>query len=80
MLNPFLAGCGRLPVSSSMIDSNCALVKNRYSSEVYRDTLMAVYNSVLSGEPVQSIDKTKLLNEFFRFDNFSLLKWGRHDT
>jgi hypothetical protein len=79
-LNPFLASCGRLPVSGSMIDSNCALVKDRYSSEIYRDRLMAVYTSVLSGDPVQSIDKTKLLNEFFRFDNFSLLKWGRHDT
>ena len=79
-LNPFLASCGQLPVSGSMIDSNCALVKNRYSSKVYRDRLMAVYHSVLAGEPVQSIDKTKLLNEFFRFDNFSLLKWGRHDT
>lgn len=79
-LNPFLSTCGRLSIPGSVIDSNGALVKKRYCRKVYRDTLMALYNAVLAHEPVHSIDKTKLLNEFFRFDHFSLLKWGRHDT
>ncbi len=79
-LNHFLADCGRVPTSGSIINKNHKLVKSRYSSEVYRSTLMSLYASVLACEPVQSIDKEKLLNEFFKFDNFSLLKWGRHDT
>ena len=79
-LNPFLADCGRSSVEASVTASNCALVKDRYSAGVYRETLMAAYGAVLSRNPIQSIDKTKLLSEFFRFDSFSLLKWGRHDT
>ncbi len=79
-LNPFLGNCGRVPASGPLIDENRERVTNNYSRNAYRRTLSALYKKVLSHEPVHAIDKPALLNEFFNFNNFSLLKWGRHDS
>ena len=79
-LNPFLAGCGRPPASGTLIAENRRRVTERYSRAVYRKTLVTLYETVAAHDPVHAIDKRILLDEFFNFSNFSLLKWGRHDT
>ncbi|MCP3954583.1 MAG: glycosyltransferase family 4 protein [Desulfobacterales bacterium] len=79
-LNPFLADCGRVPTSGTPIDANRELVTRHYSSPAYRHTLTALYKKVIANDPVHAIDKQSLLEEFFDLKNFSLLKWGPHDS
>ena len=79
-LNPFLVDCGHVPPTRTLIAENRILVARNYSRAAYRRTLSALYERIRSYEPVHAIDKQALLNEFFNFNNFSLLKWGRHDS
>ncbi len=79
-LNPFLVNCGRVPPARTLIAANRELVTNNYSRAAYRRTLNALYKKILAYEPEHAIDKQALLDEFFNFDHFSLLKWGRHDS
>ncbi len=79
-LNPFLDDCGRVPASGSPLDENRERVISNYSRAAYRRTLSALYEKIRSHKPVHAIDKPALLNEFFNFNNFSLLKWGQHDS
>jgi len=78
--NPFLVDCGRVPAARTLIAENRALVTSKYSQEAYRHTLSTLYERILAHEPVHAIDKPALLNNFFNFNNFSLLKWGQHDS
>lgn len=79
-LNPFLADCGQVPSSGTLIGKNRERVASRYSLAGYRRTLTALYKKVVSYDPVQAIDKQVLLYEFFDLNAFSLLKWGQYDS
>ncbi len=79
-LNPFVAECGHFPDSLETIEKNRHLVQKEYSKKAYQKTLLAVYQAVLARKPVHAIDKCRLLDEFFRLDTFTLLKWGSYDS
>lgn len=79
-LNPFLADCGRATCTNEQTKHNRKLVLKHYSQAAYRRTLEKLYALINTVEPVQAIDKELLLDNFFNFNNFSLLKWGLHDS
>jgi len=79
-LNPFLADCGQAPTTSGWIADNRRRVLDRYSQATYRESLTELYSTIAATEPVHAIDKRMLLDKFLDLHNFSLLKWGRHDT
>jgi len=79
-LNPFLADGGCPTFTNEQVDNNRELVLKHYSQAAYRRTLERLYDRINTTAPVQAIDKALLLDQFFNFNNFSLLKWGLHDS
>jgi len=79
-LNPFLADCGQAALTNEQTEHNRKLVRKHYSQATYRSTLEELYARVSTTDPVQAINKVLLLDNFFNFNNFSLLKWGLHDS
>jgi len=79
-LNPFLADGGCPTFTNVQVDNNRELVLKHYSQAAYRRTLEKLYARISTTDPVQAIDKALLLDQFFNFNNFSLLKWGLHDS
>jgi len=79
-LNPFLADRGRSTFANEQVANNRKLVLKHYSQTAYRRTLEKVYARICGSDPVQAIHKDLLLEKFFNLNNFSLLKWGLHDS
>jgi hypothetical protein len=75
-LNPPLARIGSTPNAKDIIKSNRNAVLRNYSLTSYRHHLLRTYKQAAAAAVRQRIDKTKLLNEFFVLNKFSLLKWG----
>jgi len=79
-LNPFLADCGRATFTREQTDNNRGRVLKHYSQAAYRRTLGNLYAHISTTDPVQTINKDLLLENFFNLNDFSLLKWGLHDS
>jgi hypothetical protein len=74
-INLFLNHPGEVSQKNRLIDENKQAILKHYNEESYRKRLMEIYETV-SHQPVhQQIDKTVLLDEFLKLDDFSLLKW-----
>lgn len=79
-LNPFLADCGRSAFTDEQTENNRERVLEHYSQTAYRRLLEKRYTQISTTDPVQAIHKDLLLEKFFNLNNFSLLKWGLHDS
>jgi hypothetical protein len=74
-INLFLSHPGEVSQKTRLIGENKQAILKHYNEESYRKRLMEIYETV-SHQPVhQQIDKTVLLGEFLKLDDFSLLKW-----
>jgi hypothetical protein len=74
-INLFLNHPGKVSQKNRLIGENKQAILKHYDEESYRKGLMEIYETV-SHQPVyQQIDKTVLLDEFLKLDDFSLLKW-----
>ncbi len=78
-INPVLARFRTVPSLSRIISSNANAIHTQYSQKAYRDRLMGTYKKVLRLPVRHKIDKSVLLRQFLRPDNFSLMKWCDHD-
>ena len=79
-LNPFIADCGHSTLANEQTENNRELVLKYYSRAAYRRTLERLYARICTTDPVQAISRHLLSEAFFNFNNFSLLKWGLHDS
>jgi hypothetical protein len=74
-INVFLNQPAKVSQKNRLIGENKQAILKHYDEESYRKRLLEIYKSV-SHQPVhQKIDKTVLLTEFLKLDDFSLLKW-----
>ncbi len=73
--NPVLSRFRTLPAFPRVVSSNCSAIQNQYNRKAYRDRLMDTYKKVLREAVRHKIDKSVLLRQFLRPDNFSLMKW-----
>ena len=75
-MNPWLDDPANPAATGDLIAANRQIVSQHYNSRNYRESLMNIYQRVVS-EPVrQQIDKQKLLSTFLKLESFSLLKWA----
>jgi hypothetical protein len=74
-MNPFLSFPGQVPQRAELIKMNKQAVLNHYNKDSYRRRLLEIYNCVSRQRVRQRIDKTILLSEFLKLNEFSLLKW-----
>ena len=74
--NPILAAIGNRQWERSRLARNCAAVRAHYGLASYRQGLRRVYGAVLHRPVAHRIDKSRILNEFVKFNNYSLLKWN----
>lgn len=74
-LNPFLSNPGSVSNKDELIQNNMDAVLFNYNQSKYREKLIGIYKKVTRDNVCQKIDKKILLSEFFRLNNFSLLKW-----
>ena len=77
-MNPWLADPTGVVIDDDLIAANQQAVKEHYNSNIYRETLMAIYRQVVADPVRQRIDKQKLLSAFLDLETFSLLKWGTY--
>jgi glycosyltransferase involved in cell wall biosynthesis len=75
-LNPFLSNPADLVDKDALIANNRNAILTHYSQAKYRQNLLDLYESVIHTPVRQSIDRQRLLSEFFDLNAFSLLKWG----
>jgi hypothetical protein len=74
-LNPFLSNPGSVSNKDALIQNNMEAVIFNYNQSKYRENLIDIYTNVVKENVCQKIDKKILASEFFRLNNFSLLKW-----
>ncbi len=74
-LNPFLLSPGDISNKDKLIHDNMEAILYNYSLLEYHKTMMSIYTKVIQKNVRQKINKPKLLAEFLRPNNFSLLKW-----
>ena len=75
-INPWLDDPVNPAATEDLIAANHQIVSQHFNSAIYRESLMNIYQRVVS-EPVrQQIDKQKLLSIFLDLETFSLLKWA----
>ncbi len=77
-LNPFLLHPGDVQSRKTLIKNNRHKVMNNYTTERYKQNLMAIYNSVIQHNVHHRIDKNVLLSQFFKPETYSLLKWSEY--
>ena len=58
------------------IQHNRDHILENYSRGAYSARLAAVYRRAAGRRVQHQIDKSRLINAFMQFDNFSLLKWN----
>ncbi len=75
-LNPFLSKFGKARNEMDIIKRNRSAVMRNYNMALYRQKLLAAYQSVNASSVRQRIDKETLLMQFLDLSKFSLLKWG----
>lgn len=75
-LNPFLLKIGKVPNEKAIVKINRNAVIRNYNMSLYRQKLLATYETVNTHCVRQRIDKKILLAEFLDLTKFSLLKWG----
>jgi hypothetical protein len=78
-LNPWLAHPGDGSDSAGIIANNRKVVADCYGPSPYRERLLTIYDRVVHHPVRHRIDKRVLLEAFFDFEHFPLLKWGTHD-
>ena len=78
-INPVLARFRAFTDLAPVIWPNREAVLQGYNQDVYRGRLMEIYHKVITQPVRHSVDKTVLLRQFLRPENFSLLKWCDHD-
>jgi len=74
-LNPFLSDPGSVSNKDELIQHNMKAVLFNYNRPKYKEKLIDIYTKVVRDNVCQKIDKKILVSEFFRLNNFSLLKW-----
>lgn len=75
-LNPILDRLG-LPLDAhDLVLNNKSAVAASYNQAIYRKTLLSTYHKVKGATVRHDIDKEKLLDDFLKPANFSLLKWS----
>jgi glycosyltransferase involved in cell wall biosynthesis len=75
-LNPFLSNIGKARNEKDIIKANRDAVMRNFNMPLYRQKLLAAYESVNTYPVRQRIDKEALLMQFLDLTQFSLLKWG----
>ncbi len=75
-LNPFLSKIGKARNEINIIKANRSAVVRNYNLSLYRQKLLAAYESVNAHSVRQRIDKEILLLQFLDLMKFSLLQWG----
>ncbi|MBU0993651.1 MAG: hypothetical protein KJ737_14235 [Proteobacteria bacterium] len=74
-LNPFLLSPGNVPSYDTLIEKNRNAVKQFFTRDRYRRTLLDIYEKVMRTPVSHGIDKETLLSGFLNLDNMHLLKW-----
>ena len=74
-LNPFLSNPGSVSYKDELIQHNMEAVLSNYNQSIYKEKLMDIYAKVVRSNVCHKIDKQILVSEFFKLNNFSLLKW-----
>mgnify|MGYP000371362847 CR=1 FL=1 len=57
---------------------NIGIVQKAYGLEVYRQTLLAIYQKVGHHNVIHKLDKACILKQFLNLEEFGLLKWGAY--
>jgi hypothetical protein len=74
--NPWLSAPDGVADKTGLIEHNRSAVRNTYNENVYRQTLLKIYQHVVHTPVRHQIDKRTLLSQFFDPSSFSLLTWG----
>jgi len=77
-INPFLSNLDP-KTNDSFISMNRTAVLKNYNQEMYRKTLLEIYENVACRNVTHKIDKEKLLFSFFNPQELSLLKWEAYE-
>lgn len=75
-LNPALLRMGLKSNSGLKIERNRDRILKAYGQRAYGERLAQIYRQVMSQSVYHRIDKFQLAMRFFKFYNFSLLKWS----
>ncbi len=77
-LNPVLAGMDGRSRPDRPIKNNCRRIPENFGHQAVSKRLEHIYGQVLQRPVRHHIDKHRLMDKFFNFNNFNLLKWNTH--
>ena len=73
-LNPGLQSLNT-PPDPALIAHNDQVVRRAYGNEIYRDRLIAIYETVAGRQVRQCIDSRSILESFLKPERFKMLQW-----